>query len=75
MTDSFSNANGDIIPPTDYGMSDDFPLEVLITMTLEDLGGKTKLTLKQVGIPAGEMSEMTTAGWQGSFDKLAASLR
>jgi hypothetical protein len=35
---------------------------------------KPRLTLRQVGIPAGEMREMTGLGWSGSFDKLADSL-
>jgi hypothetical protein len=33
------------------------------------------MTLRQDGIPAGEMKEMTTAGWSVSFDKLAESLK
>ncbi len=32
------------------------------------------MTLRHVGIPAGEMSELTEAGWNESFDKLAESL-
>lgn len=31
----------------------------------------TRLTLRHVGIPAGEMREQCEAGWNESFDKLA----
>jgi hypothetical protein len=32
------------------------------------------MTLTHEGIPAGEMGEMTSVGWNESFDKLAAAL-
>ena len=31
----------------------DFPLEMLVTVTFEEFEGKTKMTLKHVGLPAG----------------------
>ena len=73
-TDSFADEQGNVVPATYYGMSPDFPLEMLVTVTFEDQAGKTKMTLKHSGLPAGEMSEQTGAGWNESFDKLAASL-
>jgi hypothetical protein len=33
------------------------------------------MTLTHAGIPAGETADNTAVGWNGSFDKLAASLR
>jgi uncharacterized protein YndB with AHSA1/START domain len=75
FTDSFSDAEGNVIPASQYGMSGDWPSELLVTVTFEEQGGKTKMILRQAGIPAGEMSEMTAAGWNGSFDKLAESLK
>jgi uncharacterized protein YndB with AHSA1/START domain/predicted SnoaL-like aldol condensation-catalyzing enzyme len=74
-TDSFADAEGNIVPATYYDMSPDFPLEMLVTVTFEDHEGKTKMTLKHSGLPAGEMSEQTGTGWNESFDKLAESLR
>jgi len=74
-TDSFSDAAGNVVAATEYGMSEDFPLEQIVTVTLDAQDGKTKMTLSHAGIPAGEMEEMTRAGWGTSFDKLAASLR
>ena len=74
-TDSFADEHGNVVPATHYGMSPDFPLEMLVTVTFEEHEGKTTMTLRHVGIPAGEMRELTGAGWNESFDKLAESLR
>ena len=74
-TDSFADEDGNIVPATDYGMADDFPLEMVVTVTFEDLGGRTRMTLRHEGMPAGEMSEGASVGWNESFDKLAESLR
>lgn len=73
-TDSFADEKGNIVPASHYGMSGDWPLELLVTVTLEEVNGKTKMTLRHEGIPSGEMSENTQAGWNESFDKLAASV-
>jgi uncharacterized protein YndB with AHSA1/START domain len=70
-TDSFADENGSVVPASHYGMSGEWPLELLVTVTLEDLDGKTKLTLRHTGLPAGEMREMCGEGWSESFDKLA----
>ena len=75
MTDSFADADGNVVPATHYGMGSDFPLEMLVTVTFEDLDGKTKMTLRHEGLPAGDMREGAGTGWNESFDKLAASLR
>ena len=74
-SDSFADEEGNAVPASYYGMGDDIPFTMMITVTFEDIGGKTRMTLNHVGLPAGEMSEMTVAGWNGSFDKLAESLR
>ena len=72
-TDTFADAEGNVVPATQYGMSADIPLELLVTVTLEPYEGKTRLTLRHAGLPAGEMSDLTSAGWNESFDKLAES--
>ena len=74
-TNSFADENGNVVPAAHYGITADHPLEMVTTVTFEDIGGKTRLTLRQEGMLAGEMSEMATAGWNESFDKLAESLR
>lgn len=75
MTDSFADADGNVVPATHYGLSADFPLELQVMVTFEENNGRTKMTLKHTGIPAGEMSKQTEAGWNESFDKLAGALK
>jgi uncharacterized protein YndB with AHSA1/START domain len=75
VTDSFADANGNVVPASEYGMQGDWPDELLVTITLEEIDGKTKMTLRHEGIPGGEMKEMTNSGWNESFDKLAESLK
>lgn len=73
-TDSFADEKGNAVPATQYGMGADFPLEMLVIVTFEEYGGKTTMTLKHIGLPAGEMTEQTGIGWNESFDKLAEYL-
>lgn len=74
MTNSFADEKGNVVPATHYGMSEDIPLETLITVTFEEHDGKTKMTLRHVGIPTDIMSD-ANAGWNGTFDKLAESIK
>lgn len=74
MTDSFSDEKGNVLPASAYGMPGDWPLELEIAVTLEEIGDKTKMVLQHIGIPAGKMREDTETGWNESFDKLAESL-
>ena len=74
-TDSFADEKGNIVPATHYGMGPEFPLELLITVTFEDVGRNTAITLRHAGLPAGRMREMTATGWNESFDKLDEILK
>jgi uncharacterized protein YndB with AHSA1/START domain len=71
VTDSFADEKGKVVPASHYGMAGEWPRELLVTVTFEDVGGKTKMVLLHEGIPAGMMREMTETGWSESFDKLA----
>jgi uncharacterized protein YndB with AHSA1/START domain len=71
FTDSFADEQGNVVPATHYGMSQDFPLEMLVTVTFEEFNGKTKLTLRHEGIPSGEDYEGARQGWNESLEKLA----
>ena len=73
-TDSFADENGNVVPATYYGMEADMPLEMLITVTFEEHEGKTKMTLRHEGIPAGPHRDGAHEGWSQSFDKLAEYL-
>lgn len=74
FTDSFADAEGNVVPASAYGMSGDWPRELQVTVTFEEHGGGTRMTLRQVGIPAGEMLDATVAGWNESLAKLAGVL-
>jgi len=74
VTDSFADEKGNVVPAAHYGMEGDWPLELLVTVALEEVGGRTKMILRHTGIPEGQMKEMTEAGWNESFDKLAEYL-
>lgn len=74
-TDSFSDAAGNVIAPSVYGMGDDFPREMLLSLTFTEVGGKTRMTLVHDGMPAGEHSDAARVGWNESFNKLDDCLK
>ena len=73
-TDSFADKDGKVVPASYYGMKADYPLKMLVTVTFEEQGGKTKLTLHHVGIPPGPDTDGARQGWNESLDKLAVVL-
>ena len=70
VTDSFADESGNVVPGTYYGMPDNFPLELLITVTFEEVNGKTKLTLNHEGFPDDDSG--ASQGWKETLDKFAA---
>src|SRR6266545_1112456 len=74
-TDSFADAEGKVVPATHYGFREDFPRELLLTVTFEDLGGKTNMTLRHAGFPAGPDRDGAMQGWTESFEKLGRKTR
>jgi uncharacterized protein YndB with AHSA1/START domain len=73
-TDGFADAEGNIVPASHYGMEGEWPEELLVTVTLEDLGDRTRMVLRHAGIPSGQWNDLTAQGWNESLDKLAAAL-
>jgi len=73
-TDSFSDAEGNVVPASRYGMSGDWPAELTVTVTLEEADGRTRLTLRHEGFPDRENRDLARAGWSQSLDKLADRL-
>jgi uncharacterized protein YndB with AHSA1/START domain len=73
-TDSFADEKGNVVPATYYGMSPDFPAEMLVTVTFEVQAGRTRLTLRHAGLPSEDMRDLTRAGWNESLDKFAGVL-
>ncbi|TMI71157.1 MAG: SRPBCC domain-containing protein [Bacillati bacterium ANGP1] len=55
----------------DGNVDADWPMETQISVAFEEDDGRTKVTLKHVGMPAGKGREMAEAGWNESLDKLA----
>lgn len=70
-TESPSNENGDVISPQAMGMPEGTPQTTEITVLLEDLGGRTKMTMTHAGIPADSPG---AGGWNQAFDKLVEHL-
>ncbi len=74
-TDTMADEHGNVVPAAHYGMAGDIPIETIVTVTLEDLGGgKTKLTLRQSGWSDDDMAAGASGGWNQAFDKLADTL-
>lgn len=73
-TDCFADEKGNVVPASYYGMEGEFPLEMLLTLTFTETGGKTKMTLRHEGLPAGEHHSGANEGWNQSLDKLAELL-
>lgn len=69
----FSNEAGKFVKP--QGMADGFPETMLMRVTFEDLGGKTKMTVEQSYPMAVAQKQQAVEGWNSSLDKLAAYLR
>jgi uncharacterized protein YndB with AHSA1/START domain len=71
-TESMSNENGDIIAASDMGMPPGHPTTTDVHVELEDLGGRTRMVMTHVGIPADSPGAI---GWAMAIDKLAAYIR
>lgn len=74
-TDSFADEQGNVVPASYYGMTGDFPLELQVILNFEDYEGRTRFSLRHIGIPAGQMIDLTTQGWNESLDKFAEVLK
>ncbi len=74
ITDSFSDAQGNIRSATEYDMPGNWPKELLITFEIEEADGATKLKLRHEGVP-GEMHDECRKGWNESFDKLEENIK
>ena len=79
-TDYFSDKDGNMIKPSDEGQDENFPTEMTVTITFEEVeDGKTKLT---IFYPKAENEAQFEAmlksgmkeGWMSSLNKLEKSL-
>jgi uncharacterized protein YndB with AHSA1/START domain len=75
-TDSFADEDGNVVPATHYGMSPDWPQEALVTVTLAERKGKTKLTLQHaVGSAPASERDLCQQGWSEMLDRLAGEAK
>lgn len=77
--DAFANEYGEKIDPTEIGFDPKFPKENVVTITFEEVGDKTKLTVLYV-VESEEVLEIMRKvqmpeGWETSLNKLARSLQ
>ncbi|CAG0967162.1 hypothetical protein ANRL2_01354 [Anaerolineae bacterium] len=74
LFDSFSDEFGNIVEPSVYGMSPEWPIETLLVVTFDDLDGRTGLALRSD--ISTELAESSGArqGWEESLDRLAEYL-
>jgi uncharacterized protein YndB with AHSA1/START domain len=70
-TESISDQRGNVLSAADAGLPAGHPTTTEVIVELDDLGGRTKITMTHVGIPEGSPG---AAGWGTAFDKLAAHL-
>jgi uncharacterized protein YndB with AHSA1/START domain len=70
-TESMSDADGNVMSPSDMGMPEGHPATTEIIVELEDLGGRTKMVMTHAGVPADSPGAM---GWNMALDKLAAHI-
>lgn len=68
-TESMSDENGNMVPPSNMGMPKGHPQTTEVIVELEDIGGRTKMVMTHAGIPEDSAG---AAGWAMAFEKLAA---
>jgi uncharacterized protein YndB with AHSA1/START domain len=74
ITDSFSDAKGNITSASEHGLPGEWPRELLITFELEEADGATKFKLTHEGVPE-EMHDECMKGWNESLDKLEKNIK
>ena len=65
---------GNVGPASYYGMGEGFPLEFKVILNFTEKNQKTTMILKHIAMPKGEMQDLSSMGWNSSFDKLDAIL-
>jgi uncharacterized protein YndB with AHSA1/START domain len=68
-TESPADAEGRVLSPAEAGMPEGHPVQTQVIVELEDLGGRTRMVLTHVGVPAGSPG---AAGWKMALDALGA---
>lgn len=75
FTEGMADENGNVLSPAAMGMGEGFPETTIVTVELEDLGGRTKMVMTQTGLPGGDgASNGAKAAWGQAFEKMAELL-
>jgi uncharacterized protein YndB with AHSA1/START domain len=69
-TESPADEEGNVASPAAMGMPEGYPATTVVTVSLEDLGGRTKMVMRHAGVPA---ESGAGSGWEQALDKLAAA--
>jgi len=69
---AISDKDGNPVQPVTMGMDPDWPVETIVTVTLEEIDGKTKLTLKQTVDTALAKRTGAYPSWLQMLDHLEA---
>lgn len=76
--DGFANENGDRIDPTAYGFDPVFPKDNVVTITFNEVGEKTEVTILYVVESQAVLDIMRKVqmkeGWETSLDKFDTAL-
>ncbi len=72
--DSFTDSKGNPVPASTYGLSKDYPMQTVITITFVETAGKTNVTISHP-MAEGVNYDDEMAGWNESLDKLSDSLK
>ena len=64
-SDSQADEHGNVVPSPDEA---NYPTTTEVTVLLEDLGGRTKMTMKHAGVPTAEGG--ASSGWEQAFAKM-----
>lgn len=70
-TETMADEDGNAMTAEQMGMPPGAPMETSIVVELEDLGGRTKMTMTHIGVPADSPGG---AGWAMAIDKMETRL-
>ncbi|SHG83418.1 Uncharacterized conserved protein YndB, AHSA1/START domain [Cognatiyoonia sediminum] len=70
-SESMCDPDGNMLSPASMGMPEGTPDTTEVVVQLEDLGGRTRMVLTHVGVPAGSPGE---GGWMQAIEKMAGLL-
>lgn len=71
-TEALADEDGNPLRPGELGLPDGYPVTTQVIVELEDLGGRTRMLMRHVGIPEDSPG---AAGWAMALDRLAVHVK